>query len=133
MKYNEENILRSDVLGNNVARIDPGDLVRRWCLDTDTLDDPNTAPNEIPEDISDDGHYEDLDEADPAAYSLPELSVYKDFISKLPEYKWLLERIQGLLYMDDAEMCRPTSGTQFYSACPEPKESAEEQHHKRII
>ncbi|KAK9444429.1 Pfs domain protein [Metarhizium brunneum] len=100
-KYNEENGLRSDVFGNNVATIDPGDLVRRWCVDTDTLEDPNTAPNEIPEDIIDYSHYEDLDEANPAAYSLPELSIYKDFISKLPEYKWLLERIQEALYMDD--------------------------------
>ncbi|KID99359.1 Pfs domain protein, partial [Metarhizium majus ARSEF 297] len=98
-RYNEENSLRSDVLGNNVARIDPGDLVRRWRLDTNTLEDLNTAPNEISEDISDYSYYEDLDEADPAADSLPELSVYKDFISKLPEYKYkrLLERIQGTL------------------------------------
>ncbi|EXV01255.1 phosphorylase [Metarhizium robertsii] len=101
-RYNEENNLRSDVLGNNVTRIDPGDLVRHWRQHTDTLEDLNIAPNEISEDISDYIYYEDLDEADPAADSLPELSVYKDFISKLPEYKWLLERIQGALYMDDA-------------------------------
>ncbi|KJK83657.1 hypothetical protein H634G_00890 [Metarhizium anisopliae BRIP 53293] len=101
-RYNEENNLRSDVLGNNVTRIDPGDLVRHWRQHTDTLEDLNIAPNEISEDISDYIYYEDLDEADAAADSLPELSVYKDFISKLPEYKWLLERIQGALYMDDA-------------------------------
>ena len=63
------------------------------------MEDPNIAPNEISEDFVDDGHYEDLDEVDQAADSLPELSAYKDFISRLPAYKWLLENIQKAWYL----------------------------------
>jgi hypothetical protein len=64
------------------------------------LEDPNTALNEKPDDFVDDSQFEEFDDTDLTADSLPELSLYKDFISKLPAYKWLLESVQNVLYMD---------------------------------
>ncbi|KAL6904704.1 hypothetical protein GGI43DRAFT_287411 [Trichoderma evansii] len=89
--YITETRVRSDFL-----RFDP---ISNWHLDIDILEDPNTAPNEKPDDVMDDNHYDDLDEADRAIDSLPELSAYRDFISKHPAYEWLLQSIQKELYM----------------------------------
>lgn len=89
--YITETRVRSDVLD-----FDP---VSNWHLDTGIMEDPNIAHNEKPDDVMDDGHYDDLDEADRATDSLPELSTYRDFISKHPAYEWLLQSIQKELYM----------------------------------
>jgi hypothetical protein len=99
-RFVEENNTRSDVLGNDTARSDLEDPVSNWSLDIETLEDPNTALNEKPDDFVDDSQFEEFDDTDLTADSLPELSLYKDFISKLPAYKWLLESVQNVLYMD---------------------------------
>lgn len=97
--YTLENNVRSDILGDNTAGMDLGDLISNWDLNTDLLQDPNTALSEKPDDVMDDSHYDNLDEADRATDSLPELSAYRDFISKHPAYEWLLQSIQRELYM----------------------------------
>ncbi|KAH8129832.1 hypothetical protein LI328DRAFT_153386 [Trichoderma asperelloides] len=98
-KYTLENNVRSDILGDNTAGMDLGDLISNWDLNTDLLQDPNTALSEKPDDVMDDSHYDNLDEADRATDSLPELSAYRDFISKHPAYEWLLQSIQRELFM----------------------------------
>ncbi|KAM0516344.1 hypothetical protein ACHAPE_005491 [Trichoderma viride] len=100
-KYIHENSIRSDVLGNPTAGMNVGDLISKWDLDLNlSQQDPNTIPNKKPDDSMDDNHYDNLDESDRATDSLPELSAYKDFISKHPAYEWLLRSIRKELYMD---------------------------------
>lgn len=79
--------------------MDFGDLISNWISDPDPLQDPNTALNMKPDDVMDDSYSGNLDEANRAIDSLPELSAYKDFISKHPAYKWLLQSIRKELYM----------------------------------
>ncbi|UKZ90800.1 uncharacterized protein TrAFT101_005797 [Trichoderma asperellum] len=98
--YIRENTVRADGLEYNTAMMDLGDLISNWDLNTNLLQDPNNALNKKPDDVMDDSHYHNLDEADGATDSLPELSAYRDFISKHPAYEWLLQSIQRELYMD---------------------------------
>ncbi|EHK40431.1 hypothetical protein TRIATDRAFT_181285, partial [Trichoderma atroviride IMI 206040] len=77
------------------------DSISNWHPDTDNLEDPNTALNKKPDDAMDGNSDDDLDEADRATDSLPEFSVYRDFISQHPAYEWLLQYIQKELYMDE--------------------------------
>lgn len=98
--YITENGVRSDVLGHNPAKMDLDDLLSNWHLETDNLEDPNTALNKKPDDVMDDNHFDDLDEADLATDSLPELSKYRDFISQHPAYEWLLQSVRKELYTD---------------------------------
>jgi hypothetical protein len=79
--------------------MDVSDLINKWDFDLNLSQDP-TILNKEPDDVMDDTHYDHLDEVDPATDSLPELSVYKDFISNHPAYEWLLQSIRKELYMD---------------------------------
>lgn len=92
----KDNYISETTVRSEVVDFDP---ISNWHPDTDTFEDPNTALNEKPDDIMDDSLYDDLDEADRATDSLPELSAYRDFISKHPAYEWLLQSIQKELNM----------------------------------
>jgi hypothetical protein len=95
-KFIEENSIRSDVLGNSGATIDP---VWNWFLDSDNVEDPNTAPNQPPDDIMHDSLYEGLEDTDMDTYSLPELPAYRKFVSSLPAYEWLVQGIRRVLFL----------------------------------
>ncbi|KAL3475573.1 hypothetical protein BJX99DRAFT_271076 [Aspergillus californicus] len=97
-KYSEDNRTRTNILGNDMTRLQLEDRVSKWSPDLDFLEDPNTAFNEIPDDIMDDTDSEDMEEAERATDTLPEASIYKAFISGLPAFKCLLESIQNVLH-----------------------------------
>lgn len=98
--YLEENGKRPDIIGGNSESSNYRDRVQNWFPDVDNLEDPNTALNEDPDDITDNDDDEDPEEANRAVDSFPEIIVYKKFLSEHPVYKWLLDNIRRVLYME---------------------------------
>ncbi|KAF7591806.1 hypothetical protein BBP40_001077 [Aspergillus hancockii] len=122
VNYIEENSIRSGILGNNRDRISH---VGYWFLDIDNLADLYTASNETLDDIMDDDHFQGLEEANRATDSLPELPADKQFISEFSAYKWMLERIQKVLYFVVPGKSQANIRDASYSIYPGPRKSAE--------
>lgn len=90
----------SDSLADSTTNMDPFDRIKNWNLDIDLVQDATTAPKEEPDDVVDNYHFGDLEEADLATFER-EISVFRDFITQLPAYEWLLQSIRKELYMDN--------------------------------
>ncbi|KAB8259361.1 hypothetical protein BDV32DRAFT_150476 [Aspergillus pseudonomiae] len=85
-----------------MAKMDLNDIMSKWGPHTDTEGDPN-APPELPPDIAfqDDDDDEIFDEGEQDTDILPELSTYKEFVSNLPSYAWLLRNIRKEIYLSN--------------------------------